>query len=104
LLISDQAPQPENAYWTKFLNQDTPVFLGAERIAKATNSVVVFIAMRRVKRGYYTLEFQELTKGPKLETEFEITEMHVRALEKLIFEDPSNWLWTHKRWKHNRNL
>jgi len=104
LLISDQAPHPENAYWTKFLNQDTPVFLGAERIAKATNSVVVFLAMRRVKRGYYTLEFQELTKGPKLETEFAITEMHVRALEKLIFEDPSNWLWTHKRWKHNRNL
>jgi KDO2-lipid IV(A) lauroyltransferase len=104
LLISDQAPHPENAYWTKFLHQDTPVFMGAERIAKATNSVVVFIAMRRVKRGYYTLEFQELTKEPKSEKEFAITEMHVRALEKLIFEDPSNWLWTHKRWKHKRNL
>ena len=104
LLISDQAPHPENAYWTKFLHQDTPVFMGAERIAKATNSVVVFIAMRRVKRGYYTLEFQELTKEPKSEKEFAITEMHVRALEKLIFEDPSNWLWTHKRWKHKRTL
>ena len=104
LLISDQAPHPDNAYWTKFLNQDTPVFLGAERIAKATNSVVVFIAMRRVKRGYYTLEFQELTNDPKSEIEFAISEMHVRALEKLIFEDPSNWLWTHKRWKHKRNL
>ena len=104
LLISDQAPHPENAYWTKFLNQDTPVFLGAERIAKATNSVVVFIAMRRVKRGFYTLEFQELSKDPKSENEFAITEMHLRALEKLIFEDPSNWLWTHKRWKHKRNL
>ena len=104
LLISDQAPHPDNAYWTKFLNQDTPVFLGAERIAKATNSVVVFIAMRRVKRGLYTLEFQELTKDSKSEKEFAITEMHVRALEKLIFEDPSNWLWTHKRWKHKRNL
>jgi KDO2-lipid IV(A) lauroyltransferase len=104
LLISDQAPHPENAYWTNFLHQDTPVFMGAERIAKATNSVVVFIAMRRVKRGFYSLEFQELTKEPKLETEFAITEMHVRALEKLIFEDPSNWLWTHLRWKHKRNL
>jgi KDO2-lipid IV(A) lauroyltransferase len=104
LLISDQAPHPENAYWTNFLHQDTPVFMGAERIAKATNSVVVFIAMRREKRGFYTLEFQELTKDPKSETEFAITEMHVRALEKLIFEDPSNWLWTHKRWKHKRNL
>ena len=104
LLISDQAPHPENAYWTNFLHQDTPVFMGAERIAKATNSVVVFIAMRREKRGFYTLEFHELTKDPKSEKEFAITEMHVRALEKLIFEDPSNWLWTHKRWKHKRTL
>jgi len=104
LLISDQAPHPENAYWTNFLHQDTPVFMGAERIAKATNSVVVFIAMRRVRRGFYTLEFQELTKEPKSEKDFAITEMHLRALEKLIFEDPSNWLWTHKRWKHKRNL
>ena len=104
LLISDQAPHPDNAYWTNFLHQDTPIFIGAERIAKATNSVVVFIAMRREKRGFYTLEFQELTKDPKSEKEFAITEMHVRALEKLIFEDPSNWLWTHKRWKHKRNL
>lgn len=104
LLVSDQAPHPDNAYWTNFLHQDTPVFLGAERIAKATNSVVVFIAMRRVERGFYTLEFQELTKDPKSEAEFSITEMHLGALEKLIFEDPSNWLWTHKRWKHKRNL
>lgn len=104
LLVSDQAPHPDNAYWTNFLHQDTPVFLGAERIAKATNSVVVFIAMRRVERGFYTLEFQELTKDPNSEAEFSITEMHLGALEKLIFEDPSNWLWTHKRWKHKRNL
>lgn len=104
LLVSDQAPHPDNAYWTNFLHQDTPVFLGAERIAKATNSVVVFIAMRRVERGHYTLEFEELTKDPKSEAEFSITEMHVRTLEKLIFEYPSNWLWTHKRWKHKRNL
>ncbi|MEI6407764.1 MAG: lysophospholipid acyltransferase family protein [Bacteroidota bacterium] len=102
LLVADQAPHPENAYWTTFLHQDTPVFMGAERIAKSTGHVVVFLAMRRVKRGYYTLEIQELTENPKAEAEYKITEMHLRALERLIIEQPGNWLWSHKRWKHKR--
>jgi KDO2-lipid IV(A) lauroyltransferase len=102
LLVADQAPHPDSAYWTTFLHQDTPVFLGAERIAKSTGHVVVFLAMRRVKRGYYTLELQELTQHPKAEPEFNITELHLRALEQLILEQPSNWLWSHKRWKHKR--
>ncbi len=102
LLVADQAPHPENAYWTTFLLQDTPVFMGAERIAKSTGHVVVFLAMRRVKRGHYTLELQELTENPKSEPEFKITEMHLRALERLIIEQPGNWLWSHKRWKHKR--
>ncbi len=102
LLVSDQAPHPDNAYWTEFLHQDTPVFLGAERIAKTTGHVVVFLAMRRVRRGHYTLEIQELTQTPQTEPEHAITEMHLRALERLILEHPSNWLWSHKRWKHKR--
>lgn len=102
LLVSDQAPHPDNAYWTEFLHQDTPVFLGAERIAKSTGHVVVFLAMRRVRRGHYTLEIQELTQTPQTEPEHAITEMHLRALERLILEHPSNWLWSHKRWKHKR--
>ena len=32
--IADQTPFPENAYWTTFLNQDTPVFTGTEKIAQ----------------------------------------------------------------------
>ncbi len=102
LLVSDQAPHPDTAYWTEFLHQDTPVFLGAERIAKSTGHVVVFLAMRRVRRGHYTLEIQELTQTPQTEPEHAITEMHLRALERLILEHPSNWLWSHKRWKHKR--
>ncbi len=30
VFISDQTPIPENAYWTNFLHQDTPVFKGTE--------------------------------------------------------------------------
>lgn len=101
-LVADQAPHPENAYWTTFLNQDTPVFLGPERIARATGHVVVYLAMQRVRRGYYTVDVQELSADPASEPEFSITEKHVRALERQILQDPSYWLWSHKRWKHKR--
>ncbi|RZA00339.1 MAG: lauroyl acyltransferase, partial [Sphingobacteriaceae bacterium] len=30
---------------------------------------------------------------------YEITEMHVKYLEKIIREEPQYWLWSHKRWK-----
>jgi KDO2-lipid IV(A) lauroyltransferase len=43
-----------------------------------------------------------LTENPKDTAENEITEMHVRALEKAIIEHPDNWLWSHRRWKHKR--
>jgi lauroyl/myristoyl acyltransferase len=32
----------------------------------------------------------------------EITEGHTRQLEKNIREQPFNWLWSHRRWKHKR--
>src|SRR6185312_2942086 len=53
--IADQTPQPNGAYWTTFLNQDTPVFSGTEVIAKKLNYPVVYAAIKRVKRGYYEM-------------------------------------------------
>jgi KDO2-lipid IV(A) lauroyltransferase len=52
-----------------------------------------------VKRGHYEITVEILTDKPKEEPVGNITEMHVRALEKQIMETPEYWLWTHKRWK-----
>ena len=30
------------------------------------------------------------------------TILHVNHLEKIINDQPENWLWTHKRWKNKR--
>lgn len=100
--IADQAPSPTNAYWTTFLNQDTPVFWGAEKIARASNAIVVFLAMRPLKNGYYSVEIIELCNNPLLLEEGAITKLHVEALEKEIIAAPEHWLWSHKRWKHKR--
>ena len=102
-LISDQTPtKSESTYWTKFLNQDTLVFLGAEKLAKLTNYPVIYFDIHRLKRGFYEIEFVKLFDNPKITSEFEITEKHVRFLEKTIREKPQDWLWSHKRWKHKK--
>ena len=100
--IADQTPQPENAYWTTFLNQDTPIFKGTEIIAKKMNLPVVYSYIKREKRGYYTMFSSILTDNPAATTDGEISEMHTRRLEQDIIANPETWLWSHRRWKHKR--
>jgi KDO2-lipid IV(A) lauroyltransferase len=100
--ISDQTPPKENAYWTIFLNQDTPVFTGIEKIAKKFNYPVLYVHLKRVRRGYYEIYAETLFENPKQTKDGEITEAHVRCLEKHIIQQPEVWLWSHRRWKHTQ--
>ena len=100
--IADQTPAPESAYWTTFLNQDTPVFWGTEKIAKKVNYPVVYASVKRTARGYYEILAETLFENPKATVDGEISEAHTRKLEKEIREQPEIWLWSHRRWKHKR--
>lgn len=102
--IADQTPSPEKAYWTNFLNQDTPVFWGTEKIAQKLNYPIVYTSVKRIKRGYYKIHCEILVAQPKDTVEGEISEMHTRRLEKDIIEQPEIWLWSHRRWKHKRPI
>jgi Kdo2-lipid IVA lauroyltransferase/acyltransferase len=101
-LIADQTPAPESAYWTTFLNQETPVFNGPEKLAKKFSYPVVYLSVKKIKRGYYKLETTLLTEKPQDLAEGEISEKHTRLLEKNICEQPHSWLWSHRRWKHKK--
>lgn len=101
--IADQTPQPDRAHWMQFLNQDTPVFPGTEKIAQKMNYPIVYVSVRKIKRGYYTLSADILKMPPFNATqEGEITEAHTKRLEADIIKTPETWLWTHRRWKHKR--
>ncbi|RYD57134.1 MAG: lipid A biosynthesis acyltransferase [Sphingobacteriales bacterium] len=100
--IADQTPAPESAYWTTFLNQETPVFKGTELIARKINYPVVYATVKRVKRGYYEMFAEVLCETPNQTTDGEISEMHTRKLERDIIAQPEVWLWSHRRWKHKR--
>lgn len=100
--IADQSPNPNNAHWMNFLQQDTAVFMGTERIAKKIKYPIVFVSVKRLTRGYYTLMAELLQSPPYADDEGTITETHTKKLEAEILAQPETWLWAHKRWKHKR--
>ena len=101
--MADQTPSTHNIhYWTTFMNQETPVFTGVERIAKQLDYPVVYLDIIKTGRGRYLGEIRLLTDKPKEEPEFSITEKYIREMENTILRNPAYWLWTHKRWKYKR--
>ena len=104
LMMADQSPRGvESDYWTEFLHQDTCWFTGLERIAKMLDYAVVFVDMRRQGRGRYEVRFELITDDPKSMAKGELMERYVRCVERFINDNPDNWLWSHRRWKHQRN-
>jgi len=102
--LADQTPtSTRDAYWTKFLNQDTAVYIGTEKIAKKFNYPVIFVSVHRITRGYYSTSFKLITDDSANTAEGFITETHTRLLEEDIKQHPEFWLWSHRRWKHKRN-
>jgi KDO2-lipid IV(A) lauroyltransferase len=98
--LSDQSPVWEEVqYWTSFLNQQTPVYLGIEKMAKKTGQVVVFFYEKKIRRGNYEVEVIKLFDNPTGTSPYQITEKHLRLLEEIITAQPEYWLWTHRRWK-----
>lgn len=104
VIASDQTPlRSEINCWRDFLHQDTPFFMGIEKLAKSLDMDVVFIDNRRTSRGRYTGYISLITDDPKNTSQMEITERYIRMLENAIASNPDNWLWSHKRWKHKRS-
>jgi KDO2-lipid IV(A) lauroyltransferase len=104
-LLSDQAAGPEDRpYWTTFLNQDAGFYTSADRLAAKFKCPVVYVCIRRLRRGYYEMVLTELYDGdaPLPVDDYPITDAFVRHLEQDIKAAPEQYLWTHRRWKHKR--
>lgn len=106
MFVADQTPLYQDSdFFMPFMNQDTLVYTGTERIAKMTNNPVVFCHMgRKEKRGHYFCKFTTLVENPSDYEAFEITRIHNQFTEQIINETPQYWLWTHNRWKRQRKI
>jgi Kdo2-lipid IVA lauroyltransferase/acyltransferase len=99
-MISDQSPSsPRLAYWVKFMNQDTATLHGPEKYARVHNLPVIFVYAKKIKRGFYQVEFSMLEEDPSKTKTGEITARFMQRLEEVIREKPQYYLWSHRRWK-----
>jgi len=91
--LADQVPSSiENGKRIDFLNQSTLFHTGPEKTARLLNADVFYVEMRKLKRGFYSVNF-------KLMESNNITQEYAAILEKTIKVQPASWLWSHKRWK-----
>jgi KDO2-lipid IV(A) lauroyltransferase len=104
IFIADQSPAPSSKAWTTFLHQDSLFFEGTEKLAKRLNLPVFYVEILPTVRGKYKFVFTKITDDPKNLPEFEITRQFAALLEQSINRNPQYWLWSHRRWKHKKNI
>ncbi|MET2985215.1 lysophospholipid acyltransferase family protein [Aureibaculum conchae] len=105
--LGDQSPRVgKTHYWSHFLGVDNlPIHTGAELLAKKHDLPVVFFKTKRIKRGYYEVNFELITDNPKSFKDYDITDIYLRKVEEQVKEAPEFYFWTHNRFKHQgKNL
>lgn len=101
--IADQTPSWRAIHhWIPFLNHDTPVFTGAEKISRKIHAAAYYLDMRRPERNKYVGKFLKITPDTATEPVNKVTETYFGMFEDSIKSQPPLWLWTHRRWKHRR--
>lgn len=104
-IVADQAPRRrDKAYWTTFLHQDTPFYLGLEKIAGLFRYPVFFMELKRLGRGRYEAHFRQLASPPYGKDSHAVSARYAQAVEQQILQCPQDWLWTHRRWRKKKSL
>lgn len=103
-MIADQSPRLNRAKaWTEFMGIKVPVFMGTENLSGKLDMPVVYLHVKKLKRGHYQATFKTISYDPASEEPYSITRKYFRELESQIRSAPEYYLWTHKRWKHRND-
>ncbi len=99
-LAADQNPgDPTNAYWQNYFSKPAPFITGPEVGGIKNDTAIIFVRSTIPKRGHYILESTVFCENAATTSHGEITRGFRDFLEKIIKEEPHNYLWTHRRWK-----
>jgi Kdo2-lipid IVA lauroyltransferase/acyltransferase len=102
-LMADQMPlSSPTRHWLTFLGRDTAFYPGPAQIARSTGYAVFFVAMSRLRRGHYTMDFIPIAAAGEQFEPAALTERYARQVEAQVLASPEDWVWTHRRWKHAR--
>lgn len=104
VFVGDQNPgKIKLAYWFNFFGRLTPFVTGPEKSARLNDAITFYVKFTKLKRGYYFVSFHLLTDEARKLEEGTITKRMIGLVEESIKEQPENYLWTHRRWRHRFN-
>jgi KDO2-lipid IV(A) lauroyltransferase len=102
--LGDQVPNPQpKLYFSFLLGRPAAVQLGIATICLKMNVPLYYFDIRRERRGHYAVTLRKVPHEDLLpfskESCHALTDRHVEMLEQIIRAQPSDWLWSHRRWK-----
>jgi len=99
--IADQNPSKNaKALDVTLLGKPSKALHGGEVYARKYNTPVYYIQIVRVSRGHYTVAPILLSETADTGELGSLTQAYFDLLSEQLRGNPSQWLWTHKRWKH----
>jgi len=103
ILLADQNTDTGKAYWLNFFGKPVPFVTGLHRTAVKNKPVLVYYDCKKVKRGHYHFAASEIVEHPEIYTPEQLALKYRDFLERIIRQQPDNYLWSHRRWKHEYN-
>lgn len=101
MFVADQTPHVAHVnYGLEFLNQRTPAFIGYDKLATRMDLIFIYCEMKKVKRGYYQVNYHRIYPDGEKFTENEVVRKFHKHLENTINKYPDNYLWSHRKWKY----
>ncbi|MFC3157801.1 KDO2-lipid IV(A) lauroyltransferase [Chryseobacterium arachidis] len=105
MFVADQTPHSSKiTYGLEFLNQRTPVFIGYDKLATRMDLAFVYCEMKKVKRGYYQVNYHRIYPDGEKFTEHEVVKKFHKLLENTLHKYPDNYLWSHRKWKYQDSI
>jgi len=104
IMVADQSPSNlKEAIEIDFFQKKTKALHGPAKYAHQYFDQVFYFKTIKVKRGFYQVSAHLLSDQIQVESQQNLTQKYFTEIEKMIQEQPANWLWSHKRWK-NENI
>lgn len=101
MFVADQTPHVSHVeVGVNFLHQETPVFIGYDKLATRMDLFFIYCEMKKVKRGFYQINYYRIYPDGEKFVEYEVVKKFHSMLENTINKRPDNYLWSHRKWKY----
>jgi len=96
LMIDQRVSEGEKI---KFFNKLALTTTLPAQLSRKFGMDIIPVYIIRKKDNNFIIEFQKRIKPTSFKSKIELTEELNKILEKMIVNNPNEWIWTHNRWK-----